>query len=74
MSEQAPAIPEPSRESPLSPRLMAWPSLAAALGIVATAAASLCLFYARGLTNLYGDGIAHILAGANRVGIVAHLI
>lgn len=40
--------------------------LGAALAIVAVAAAGLGLSYSRGLTNLYGDGIAH-MEGARRL-------
>jgi hypothetical protein len=66
MSEQAPAIPESLRGPTPSPRLQAWPNLAAWLFIVATAAVSLYTFYSRGLTNLYGDGISH-MEGARRI-------
>jgi hypothetical protein len=41
-------------------------SLAACSVIVATAALTLHIFYSRGLTNLYGDGIAH-MEGARRL-------
>ena len=41
-------------------------SLAACFVIVAAAALTLYLFYSRGLTNLYGDGIAH-MEGARRL-------
>src|SRR5574337_608546 len=39
---------------------------AAAAVIVAVAAANLRFFYSRGLSNLYGDGIAH-MEGARRI-------
>ncbi|HET7842203.1 MAG TPA: hypothetical protein VFM21_11380 [Terriglobia bacterium] len=65
MSEPAPSIPESPRGIPI-PERAAWHSLAAAAAIAATAAVSLYVFYSRGLTNLYGDGIAH-MEGARRL-------
>ena len=42
------------------------PGIATGLAIVVTAGITLHIFYARGLTNLYGDGIAH-MEGARRL-------
>ncbi len=66
MSESIPSIPEPSREPSTFSQFAVWSSLAAAVVIVATAGLSLYVFYSRGLTNLYGDGIAH-MEGARRL-------
>jgi Dolichyl-phosphate-mannose-protein mannosyltransferase len=66
MSEQPPAIPETFRGSSRSPKPDARPALAAAVFIFAIAATGLYVFYSRGLTNLYGDGIAH-MEGARRL-------
>ncbi len=66
MSEPVPPIPEPSRDPSSLPERPAWHGLAAGIAIAATAAISLYVFYSRGLTNLYGDGIAH-MEGARRL-------
>jgi hypothetical protein len=43
-----------------------WSEIAAAAAILSVSLASLYFFYARGLSNLYGDGIAH-MEGARRI-------
>jgi len=63
MNEPTPdATGSPERGASLS---RGWMSAAAAL-IVAVALTSLYFFYSRGLSNLYGDGIAH-MEGARRL-------
>ena len=64
MSEQDRPSPEPSRKPPAAFKV--WSHIAAAVCILATAAISLYVFYSRGLTNLYGDGISH-MEGARRI-------
>jgi hypothetical protein len=66
MSEHPRAIPETSRRLTHSPRPNIRPTVAAGIFIIATAAAGLYVFYSRGLTNLYGDGISH-MEGARRL-------
>lgn len=64
MSEQVPANPESTPAAKKVIRVHAGAIVA--LCIVAVAAAGLGYFYSRGLTNLYGDGIAH-MEGARRL-------
>ncbi|MGE5326723.1 MAG: hypothetical protein ACM3NO_06760 [Deltaproteobacteria bacterium] len=64
MSEQVRPSPEASRKS--SAGLRVWPDAAVAACILSTAGASLYVFYFRGLSNLYGDGISH-MEGARRI-------
>lgn len=66
-------MPEQVSDTPESPRGAGHPhgfsvpaTLVAALVIVAVASRSLYYFYSRGLTNLYGDAIAH-MEGARRI-------
>lgn len=66
MPEQVSASSEPSTTKPPAPERNPRAALAVWSAIVATAAASLYVFYSRGLTNLYGDGIAH-MEGARRL-------
>ena len=66
MPEQVSASSEPSTTKPTAPERNPRAALAVWSAIVATAAASLYVFYSRGLTNLYGDGIAH-MEGARRL-------
>jgi Dolichyl-phosphate-mannose-protein mannosyltransferase len=66
MSEQVPANSASLRASELPSDFRFRAGAAVALAIVAVAAAGLGFFYARGLTNLYGDGIAH-MEGARRL-------
>lgn len=66
MSEQVPPTPE-SAPGKNSPRRSGRPAnLLAGLLIVTTGATALSVFYSRGLTNLYGDGISH-MEGARRL-------
>jgi 4-amino-4-deoxy-L-arabinose transferase-like glycosyltransferase len=60
-------LPADTAESgPRAQPLSLWPDAAAAGLIVAVALGSLYFFYSRGLSNLYGDGIAHV-EGARRI-------
>ncbi len=63
MSEPVPE-PTPGTKSAVPSSLCS--GLVATLIIAATAALTLHIFYSRGLTNLYGDGIAH-MEGARRL-------
>jgi hypothetical protein len=63
MPEPAPEATE-SRDGQVALSLRS--RVVAAVLIVAVAAANLAFFYSRGLTNLYGDGIAH-MEGARRI-------
>jgi len=56
----------PYAPAPANPRLSPGAALAAAGFILVAASASLGFFYSRGLTDLYGDAIAHV-EGARRI-------
>jgi hypothetical protein len=66
MPEQVPSSSEPAPSQNSAPPHRFRAALAAWTAIAATAAVSLYVFYARGLTNLNGDGIAH-MEGARRL-------
>jgi len=56
-----------ANESPVKPELLSARVTAAVLaGIILVALGNLHFFYARGLSNLYGDGVAHV-EGARRI-------
>jgi hypothetical protein len=66
MSEQVPATSESAPRTHSADRSRLAADLLAGLIIIATSATSLHVFFSRGLTNLYGDGIAH-MEGARRL-------
>jgi hypothetical protein len=62
-----PAGVEPEREKFSSPPGLSWRTAAVTWAVIlAVALAGLAFFYTRGLSNLYGDGIAH-MEGARRL-------
>src|SRR5712692_6263986 len=62
-----PAGVEPERKKLSSPPGLSWQTAAVTWAVIlAVALAGLAFFYTRGLSNLYGDGIAH-MEGARRL-------